>query len=178
MVECWLSTSITLASEKDVTLNKILTIEESFRNVNNDDDEVISSKYSYKKKKTQKKEATIIEILMDSKIERDEKLREMTTQCNRMFPRLEGDKVTFVGSTFLRYGEKDPYFNHCIVLNGSSKLPQENTELETYDTEREVLIAWQKMIQRENPDIIIGYNIFGFDYEFMFRRAEETGVCI
>ena len=177
MVECWLSTPITLASEKDVTLNKILTIEESFRNVNNDDDEVISSKYSYKKKKTQKKEATIIEILMDSKIERDEKLREMTTQCNRMFPRLEGDKVTFVGSTFLRYGEKDPYFNHCIVLNGSSKLPQENTELETYDTEREVLIAWQKMIQRENPDIIIGYNIFGFDYEFMFRRAEETG-CV
>ena len=69
------------------------------------------------------------------------------------------------------------YFNHCIVLNGSSKLPQENTELETYDTEREVLIAWQKMIQRENPDIIIRYNIFGFDYEFMFRRAEETG-CV
>ena len=114
-MECQLSTPITLASEKDVTLNKILTIEESFRNVNNDDDEVISSKYSYKKKKTQKKEATIIEILMDSKIERDEKLREMTTQCNRMFPRLEGDKVTFVGSTFLRYGEKDLFQSlYCI----------------------------------------------------------------
>ena len=30
------------------------------------------------------------------------------------------------------------------------------------------------MIQSENPDIIIGYNIFGFDYEFMFRRAQEN----
>ena len=28
-------------------------------------------------------------------------------------------------------------------------------------------------MQREDPDIIIGYNIFGFDYEFMFRRAVE-----
>jgi DNA polymerase elongation subunit (family B) len=35
-----------------------------------------------------------------------------------------------------------------------------------------VLIAWTRLIQRENPDIIVGYNIFGFDYEFMFRRAE------
>ena len=32
------------------------------------------------------------------------------------------------------------------------------------------------MIQKENPDIIIGYNIFGFDYEFLFRRAEENNI--
>ena len=43
-----------------------------------------------------------------------------------------------------------------------------------YDTEKKVLCAWTKIIQKENPDIIIGYNIFGFDYEFMFRRALET----
>jgi hypothetical protein len=28
------------------------------------------------------------------------------------------------------------------------------------------------LVDEEDPDIIIGYNIFGFDYEFMFRRAE------
>jgi DNA polymerase elongation subunit (family B) len=39
------------------------------------------------------------------------------------------------------------------------------------------LTAWADLIQRENPDIIIGYNIFGFDYEFMFRRAEENN-CV
>jgi DNA polymerase elongation subunit (family B) len=36
-------------------------------------------------------------------------------------------------------------------------------------------MRWTQVIQKENPDIIIGYNIFGFDYEFMFRRAEENG---
>lgn len=54
----------------------------------------------------------------------------------------------------------------------------DNVEIETYDTEAEVLIQWSNLIQRENPDIIIGYNIFGFDYEFMFRRAEENNCVI
>ena len=36
------------------------------------------------------------------------------------------------------------------------------------------MLRWTKLIQREDPDIIIGYNIFGFDYEFMFRRAQEN----
>jgi DNA polymerase elongation subunit (family B) len=52
-----------------------------------------------------------------------------------------------------------------------------NTIIETYHTERDVLLAWQQLIQRENPDIVIGYNIFGFDYMFMFKRAEENN-CV
>jgi DNA polymerase elongation subunit (family B) len=84
---------------------------------------------------------------------------------------LEGDKVTFIGSTFLNYGEKDPYLNNCIVLNTCENV--NNAEIETYKTEKEVLLAWKNLVQRENPDIIIGYNIFSFDYEFMFRRAQE-----
>ena len=38
------------------------------------------------------------------------------------------------------------------------------------------MLAWTDLIQKENPDIIIGYNIFGFDYEFMFRRAIENNI--
>jgi DNA polymerase elongation subunit (family B) len=72
----------------------------------------------------------------------------------------------------MSYGNKDPHFNHCIVLGSCADIP--NCTIESYKTEREVLLAWQKLVQKENPDIIIGYNIFGFDYEFMFRRAEEN----
>ena len=39
--------------------------------------------------------------------------------------------------------------------------------------EEDVLEAWAKIIKRENPDIITGYNIFGFDYRYMYERAEE-----
>jgi DNA polymerase elongation subunit (family B) len=77
----------------------------------------------------------------------------------------------------MNYGEPEPFMNHCIVLNTCTELPLENSIIESYNTEKEVLLAWQKLVQRENPDIIIGYNIFGFDYQFMFHRAEETG-CV
>ena len=123
------------------------------------------------------KQATIVDILLDKKYEREGKLNELNLSLNSIFPKLEGDKVTFIGSTFMNYGNKDPYFNHCIVLNTCSDIPMDNSIVETYDSEEEVLLAWQKLVQRENPDIIIGYNIFGFDYEFMFRRAEENN-CV
>ena len=95
-----------------------------------------------------------------------------------MFPRVEGDNVTFIGSTFVKYGQNGnlPYLNHCIALDTCDSLEKEvpNSVVESYETEQEVLLAWTRLIQAENPDIIIGYNIFGFDYQFMFRRAVET----
>jgi DNA polymerase elongation subunit (family B) len=123
------------------------------------------------------KKATVIDILLDKKYEREGKLIELNLTLNSIFPKLEGDKVTFIGSTIMNYGNKDPHFNHCIVLNTCSEIPMENSVVETYNTEKEVLLAWQQLVQRENPDIIIGYNIFGFDYEFMFRRSEENN-CV
>lgn len=123
------------------------------------------------------KQATIIDIILDKKYEREGKLAELNLALNKFFPKLEGDKVTFIGSTFMNYGNKDPHFNHCVVLNTCSKVPMDNSQVETYETECELLLAWQQLVQKENPDIIIGYNIFGFDYEFMFRRAEENN-CV
>ena len=116
---------------------------------------------------------TIIDILLDDKIERETKINELILSLRSCFPALEGDKVTFIGSTFLNYGDTDPYLNHCIVLNSCDKLVLQNSEIETYSTEKDVLLAWKNLVQKENPDIIIGYNIFSFDYEFMFRRSQE-----
>ena len=92
-----------------------------------------------------------------------------------MLPELEGDKCTFIGSTFFKSGENMPYFNHCVVLNtceDTKDVP--NSVIESYDTERDLLIGWRNIIQKEDPDIIIGYNIFGFDYPFLYTRAEEN----
>ena len=119
------------------------------------------------------KQSTILDIMHDDKIERETKVNELILSLRLCFPALEGDKVTFIGSTFLNYGNTDPYLNHCIVLNSCDKLAAPNSQIETYSTEKDVLIAWKNLVQRENPDIIIGYNIFSFDYEFMFRRSQE-----
>jgi DNA polymerase elongation subunit (family B) len=116
----------------------------------------------------------LIDVLYDKKCSRNIKIDILNSILDEYFPKLEGDKVTFIGSTFMNYGDSEPKLNHCIVLDTCSKLPINNCVIESYKTEKEVLLAWQKVIQREDPDIIIGYNIFGFDYPFMFHRAEEN----
>jgi DNA polymerase elongation subunit (family B) len=47
--------------------------------------------------------------------------------------------------------------------------------VECYDTEKEVLLAWQELITRNDPDVVVGYNIFGFDFKFLYERSLETG---
>ena len=115
-----------------------------------------------------------IEDLLASDLPNEEKTNWIDESLSVIFPRLEGDKVTFIGSTFLTYGSKEPYLNHCLVLNSCDKLDNvNNSEIEICLTEKQVLNKWADLIQKEDPDIIIGYNIFGFDYEFMFQRAME-----
>jgi DNA polymerase elongation subunit (family B) len=118
-------------------------------------------------------------LLNNPKHSRETKISIVSDTLGSIFPKVEGDKVTFIGSTFVKYGQNgnQPYLNNCIVLNTCDNLHDEvpNSEIETYTTEADVLVAWTRLIQKENPDIIIGYNIFGFDYQFMFRRAVETG---
>ena len=125
------------------------------------------------------KDSTIVDIMCDKQFEREGKINELIRSLRNNFPALEGDKVTFIGSTFMHYGKNEPHLNHCIVLNSCNTLDNvvSNSKIETYETEREVLLAWAKLVQKENPDIIIGYNIFSFDYEFMFRRAQEL-LCV
>ena len=115
---------------------------------------------------------TLIDVLNNVNYTREEKIQIGNDVLTLLFPSLEGDKVTFIGSTFMRYGEPEPYLNHCLVLNTCD--PVDGVQIETMTTERDVLCKWTELIQNENPDIIIGYNIFGFDYEFMFRRAQEN----
>jgi len=117
--------------------------------------------------------STVVDVLCSSVYPRDQKiaiLDEMLTSC---FPALKGDEVTFIGATFMRYGESEPYLNHCVVAGTCDNV--DGCVIEPVGSERDVLLRWTELIQKENPDIIIGYNIFGFDYEFMFRRAQELG---
>jgi DNA polymerase elongation subunit (family B) len=121
---------------------------------------------------------TVIHLITSplDKMDRETKINKLNVSLQEIFPPVEGDKVTFIGSTFLTYGEKRPYLNHCVVLDTCNSLKDEvaNSEIQTCKTERELLLAWTDIIQRENPDIIIGYNICGFDFEFMFRRSLEN----
>jgi len=118
------------------------------------------------------KQSDIITLLSNSSLDNPNKISHLITLLDSVFPLLAGDQVTFIGSTFINYGEEKPYLNHCVCLNETSNIVEHQT-IECYDNEKDVLCAWSKLIQKEDPDIIIGYNIFGFDYPFMFERATQ-----
>ena len=118
-----------------------------------------------------KKNGTVYDLLLDPDVSRETLLVELNKTLCQYFPQLKGDTVTFIGSTFMRYGEEAPYLNHCIV--GDTCGDVDGAEIQCCASERDVLLAWTALIKRENPDIVIGYNIFGFDYQFMYLRAKE-----
>lgn len=125
------------------------------------------------KKNNAQNQYTVIDILLHEEFTRDEKIQYINKIFKETnFPKIKGDEATFIGSTFLKYGEKEPYLNHCLVVGSCDNV--DGAVIETTDTEKDMILKWTQLIQKENPDIIIGYNIFGFDYEFLFQRAQEN----
>jgi len=196
LIDCWLKTKVRdrvldnneehlierLFESANQPLQKETEIEPENNNIDSDSDDDVNEelpnrqyqiKSGYNEDKYKNQQSTIVDIMCDKKFVREGKINELIFALRNNFTQLEGDKVTFIGSTFFKYGDNKPYLNHCIVLNSCDSLALPNSQIETYDTEKEVLLAWTRLVQRENPDIVIGYNIFSFDYEFMFRRAQE-----
>jgi DNA polymerase elongation subunit (family B) len=123
------------------------------------------------------KDMTVLQLLQSCSPahSREVKITHLNSALSSIFPEVEGDKVTFIGSTFLKSGEERPYLNHCLTIDTCDNLCDvQNSEIQVCKGERDMLLQWTKLIQREDPDIVIGYNIFGFDYNFMFHRALEN----
>jgi DNA polymerase elongation subunit (family B) len=169
--------SDTSDDENDDEENKIL--DESSNNESNN-----FQKFSKKIKKVKaysKKDATIIDIIKDDKCSYDTKLLELTKAFTYTgFPELEGDIITFIGMSFINYTEKEPY-KRVLIVKGGCKIPdkyldwslENNITVLERKTEKDVLLTFTKIIISENPHIITGYNITGFDFEFMFKRSKE-----
>lgn len=100
------------------------------------------------------------------------------TSCDGAFPQANrpDDKIIQIGTTIKEFGSDDFLLKHIITLDTCS--PIEGVEVESYKTEKEVLLAWMRLIKRINPDVLYGYNIFGFDYKYMYDRAEKICNCI
>ena len=128
---------------------------------------------NYKNRNKPENNVKIIDILNDHSAEYKSKMK-ILIKSFYIFPQLEGDKTTFIGYTFKNYGEKQPYLKYCGVLNGCViEKNMDNIKTTCFNNEKDLLLDFAKMINKEDPDIIIGYNITGFDYEFMYKRAQE-----
>lgn len=105
---------------------------------------------------------------------RDKIISTLTTRLNKILPPLEGDSIIQIGTTVHLYGEKECSYKSIITLGTCA--PIGDAIVIQCQTERELLLKWKDLIKEINPDIITGYNIFGFDFSYMVDRAKELGV--
>jgi DNA polymerase delta subunit 1 len=66
---------------------------------------------------------------------------------------------------------REGYFDRkCFCVKQTS-----GTECESFETEREMLERLGRYLRELDPDIVTGWNIFGFDLEYLYTRAVVTG---
>ena len=83
-----------------------------------------------------------------------------------------GDPIIQIGTVCSYYGESEPYYKNILTLKGCDKVKGlEDVVIQSYEKEADVLIAWTKLIQEKDPDVITGWNINGFDFQYLFDRA-------
>ena len=93
---------------------------------------------------------------------------------NSYFPPLKGDNTIQIGCSFIKYGDSKPYRNVMLALNTCNEI--KDTEVYSYDNEKDLLLEFKKIILEEDPEIITGYNILGFDTPWLMKRANELDI--
>jgi DNA polymerase elongation subunit (family B) len=88
-------------------------------------------------------------------------------------PELKGDAIIQIGTTVSIFGSKEILYKHIVCLKETDQI--DGIDVEWYDNEKDLLFAWKDFIQRLDPDVITGYNIFGFDMKYIWERVEELG---
>jgi DNA polymerase elongation subunit (family B) len=97
----------------------------------------------------------------------------LTDILTKNMPSLKGDPIIQIGTTVHIYGSDKIVYRHIATLNSCDEIA--DAEVECFDTEEDLICGWKDLIVRLDPDIITGYNIFGFDMDYIWSRARELG---
>ena len=95
-------------------------------------------------------------------------------------PNKPNDKVFQISCVFAREGCKEEDYDIYLLTLGEpdQNIVGENVTIHMYDTEYELLMGFTELVREENPNVIVGYNILGFDINYMIQRAKEPCYCI
>ena len=96
---------------------------------------------------------------------------------------VDGDPVIQIGNVFYDYVKKE-YKRVIVVYKENVPEDQICDPLDDYDieiircnSERELLVKWADIMCDYSPDYITGYNIFGFDFNFICERVDILFPC-
>ena len=93
------------------------------------------------------------------------------------FPVPEKDPVIQIGITTRWSNAMTKSISRKVFVWPSvDKSDDPSVEFRGYKTEADMIEAFQEYVQQEDPDIICGYNTYGFDDKFLATRARVCGM--
>jgi len=102
-------------------------------------------------------------------------LRLLNEKLSKILPEVEGDPIIQIGTTVHRYGETKCFYKNVITLGTCKSI--DGVDVIQCETEADVIKEWCSLVNRIDPDIMTGYNILGFDFDYMYKRSQELG-CV
>jgi len=97
-------------------------------------------------------------------------------ECNSStgkFPdaNIPGDACFQIAISLCKFGSDEPYDKTCLCYKKTDP-NLEGSNILSYSTEKDMLEAFHKYLHEKDIDIITGWNIFGFDMEYIYKRAQ------
>lgn len=90
-----------------------------------------------------------------------------------------GDKLFQISACVGRSTQvPDTYTKYILSLGWpDEKFLPSDILVKRYETEADLLLGFRDLVREENPNIISGYNVFLFDFPYMYNRA-KLNLCI
>ena len=88
-------------------------------------------------------------------------------------PNVPDDACFQIAISLCKFGSDEPYEKVCLCYKKT-----EGPDVISFDTEKEMLLAFKKYMNEKDIDILTGWNIFGFDLEYIYKRATMVGCGI
>jgi DNA polymerase elongation subunit (family B) len=83
------------------------------------------------------------------------------------------DKIFMISCIISREGQPENEYIKYLLTLGKPNNVGENCIIQLYETEADLIIGFTKLVNTENPNIIVGYNIFMFDIPYMINRSKS-----
>ena len=89
-----------------------------------------------------------------------------------------GDPIIQIGTVFYNTND-NTYERYIQIIKPDDCIDEDicddidNIIVDRCKNEKELLLHWKDMINKVNPDLITGYNIFGFDFNYIIKRVEK-----
>lgn len=109
--------------------------------------------------------------------DREEAIITLDALLTNALPALQGDPIIQIGTVL--YRQNAPVSKHIWVLGSvdrdAVRPPGAEVPVHAYwfREEKDMLKSWLSWIGKTDPDVLIGYNIFGFDERYVWERLLE-----